>query len=287
MQRLIYLVMIIALAGCGSTPYRDDYTKHVNLVGNQFDELTSVTFAFYGGDNIDLRGHYKDDDEVEQSAILYQGGAGLVGLLVQIGAHASLVDSNRNDKLALAQQEANTQIQALIDQVQDLSLSILVNDNNENLVSEDVLSSETLRLRPIFFSSPDMSQLMLKLVAWIPHPKGGKNKAIYQNMVEVYADKLDEEKRQKLLVNQDDTLALSLAALLNKAVYIALNDVIGVYRKSDKRHKSFFIEQGDKKKVIRGSIVEETCDYQVVQDLHSWFIAIPVESKNPSASCNI
>ncbi|MDP5032236.1 hypothetical protein [Paraglaciecola sp.] len=287
MQRFTFLVFIMVLAGCGSTPYRDDYTKHVNLVKNQFNEPSSLTFTFDGGDSVDLRGHYDGDDEVGQTAILYQGGAGLVGLIAQIGLHASLVDSTRDDKLAVAQQEANAQIQTLIDQVQRLSLPLLLDDMGENLVTRDTVNTQTLRLRPIFFSKPDMSQLMLKLVAWIPHPKGGKNTSLYQNMIEVHGGKFAAVTALDDNTKQGDVLAQSLAVMLKKALQIALNDVTGVYQKSNGAQASFFIEQNNKTRVIRGSVVEENCDYQVVQDLHSWFIAIPVEQKESLVACNI
>ncbi|MFT4747230.1 MAG: hypothetical protein ACI8XG_001308 [Congregibacter sp.] len=38
---------------------------------------------------------------------MYQGGAGLIGLLAQIGTHAAIVNSNRDGKLSMAQEQAN------------------------------------------------------------------------------------------------------------------------------------------------------------------------------------
>ncbi len=98
------IAVVLVFAGCSSTPYRDDYAKHINILTDKYFDKTDFKFSFVENSKVDLHGIYSQDDTVAPSSILYQGGAGFIGLLVQIGAHSSIVQSQRNEKLAEQQE---------------------------------------------------------------------------------------------------------------------------------------------------------------------------------------
>ncbi|WJG08158.1 hypothetical protein [Aliiglaciecola sp. LCG003] len=279
-MRCLIIAITLFFVGCASTPNRDDYAKHVNKVGGTFYNEDSFAFSFAENDNVELRGIHVRDDTAAESPILYQGGAGLIGLFAQIGAHAAIVNSSRNSMLSQAQEQANNQVQPLIEMVDGVSISSLVEQYRTNIVATDSITADTLMVKPIFLSNTEMNQLALKLVVWLPDENGGEKHLRYQNMIQIFGPKLTSEERDLMLQGDNSDIVNALSELLNTALHVVKKDLTGEYSEIDNPDQTFFIKQNNKIKVVRGSLVDEKCGFQIVQDLHSWYIGYPPEQIN-------
>mgnify|MGYP001603384432 FL=1 len=167
-MRFLFIIFAITLVGCGSTPYRDDYTKHVNIIREGYLDETDFKFNFVENPNVDLRGLYSQNDTANASPIMYQGVGGVAGLLVQIGTHSSLIQSQRNSKLAKDQEHANNQILPLIDITTEVPLRDLIGEHSSQIVSLENVGTDTVNIKPIFFSNSDMTELSVKSIVWLP-----------------------------------------------------------------------------------------------------------------------
>jgi hypothetical protein len=281
-MKYLLIIFSLVLVGCGSTPYRDDYAKHVNLITNN---NANFIFDFSEELVVDLRGQYSKNDTATASPILYQGAAGIAGMLIQIGAHSSLINSQRNEKLAAEQKQANQSIASLISLTENISLNNLIQEHSFHQQSLENNDAVIVRMKPIFFSNKEMTKLSLKSIVWIPvddKNKKRKQKYKYKNMIHIYGDELNESQQQKLLDGDATFLSLQLSNLINTAINIAKNDLTGGYPVKTNRNKTFFINDGVEKKVVRGSIIAKQCGYQIIQNLHSWFIAFPLPKTQPN-----
>lgn len=284
-MKCLIIILSFLIAGCGSTPYRDDYAKHVNLMKSSYFSESNFKFSFVENPNVDLRGQYSRNDTADASPILYQGGAGLAGLLVQIGTHSTMVNAQRSEKLAMAQEQANQPVQPLINITKDIELVDLIDEHKLQWVNPDDIDEKILHIKPIFFSNKDMTELSIKAVVWLPKQNKKsrkKQKFNYKNMIHIYGEKFDKVQQQKLIDGDEEFLKLQLSTLLKTAINIAKDDLTGSYAKKKSRTKTFFINNDSGKKVFRGAIVAEKCGYKVIQDLHSWFIALPLKKAENS-----
>lgn len=286
-MRFLLMIFTITLIGCGSTPYRDDYAKHVNLIADNHIDKANFKFSFANNTNVDLRGLYLQNNTADASPMVYQGGAGLIGLLVQIGTHSSLVESERNNKLTKEQKQANKKILPLINKSKEILLIDLIGDYNFQLMSQENEDPDTINIKPIFFSNSDMTKLSLKSIVWFPlqeKSNSRKQKLKYKNLIQVYSPKLTDSQSQKLIEGDSEYLSEVLSSLLKTALYITRNELTGQYYKIKNPAHTFIIEDDSNIKVIRGSVVEEKCEYQIIQDVHSWLIAYP--NPNPKGTCS-
>ncbi|PSW07545.1 hypothetical protein C9I89_02210 [Photobacterium lipolyticum] len=277
-MRFLLIIFTITLIGCGSTPYRDDYAKHVNLIAGNHIDKANFKFSFAKNTNVDLRGLYLQNNTADASPMMYQGGAGLIGLLVQIGTHSSLVESERNEKLTKEQEQANKKILPLISMSKEISLIDLIGDYSFQLVSQENADPDTINIKPIFFSNSGMTKLSLKSIVWLPlqeKSNSRKQKLKYKNLIQVYSPKLTDSQSQKLIEGDSEYLSEVLSSLLKTALYITRNELTGQYYKIKNPSHTFVIEDDSSIKVIRGTVVEEKCEYQIIQDVHSWLIAYP------------
>jgi hypothetical protein len=272
--------MSLIMVGCGSTPYQDDYTKHVNLLDNNYLTNENYKFSFADDDlSVDLRGLYSQNNTVVSTPIMYYGDAGIAGALVQLTTHSVIIQSQRDAKLASQQIEANQVIQPLINLSRDISLNDLIDEHRTNFVAFNQLATDTVVIKPIFFSLTDMSELSIKAIVWMPMPKDEqkrRQKFKYRNMIQVYSPKLTESQYQQILEGDKNLLTDILASLLKKTLDITEAALTGQYNNDNKKTQTFLINTESNNQVLRGSIAAEQCDYQVIQDIHYWFVAYPV-----------
>ena len=265
------------LTACNSTPYRDDFAQHVQLNPTNQLQLSDITIQFDDTKFVELRGLYNQDDAMSGTGIMYDGSAGLAGMLVQIGAHAAMINSGRDSKLSAQQEKANRNIQLLLDRTGQLPLTTIIDDKNV-LVTAAQSGDNTLRIKPIFFSNAKMSRLSLKLVAWLPNTdkKANLKKSPfrYQNMVHIYGP-LPENDDSVLLDITAEELNEAYRHLFNSAIAIVKQDVSGQFSLSEAKTQSFILKQDFRNTVIRGKLAAENCNYQIVKNLRNWFIAIP------------
>lgn len=278
-MRIILILLIISISGC-SSPYRDDYAKHINLLKDQYIPKNDFTFHFNGQNNVDLRGVYSQENNTTSSGIAYHGGAGLAGMLVQIGTHAAIVNSQRNGKLSKEQEHANKSISILRDLAEDMQLVKLLDESDYENYSFENRNSDSLNITPIFFSNNDMTELSLKSIIWMT--SDGSNKVKYKNIIQVYNRKLSEVEHEKLMNGNQEVLSQILSSLLKTTLYIAKNELSGEYTNKESVIQTILIKQNKKQKVIRGTVIAEKCGYQVIKNLHSWFIVYSKDQDNNS-----
>lgn len=277
-MRFLFLSVFFLILGCNSTPNRDDYAKHVNTMGKAFHGENKLAFSFTQSEGIDLRGIHNRDDSTSSTPILYQGGAGLVGMFAQIGAHAAFINSSRNAKLAEEQERADSKISPLINLISGVSIFSLLDRTDSLFVKNNDVDNEALRLKPIFFSNEKMNQVILKLIAWLPDERGRTKNLRYQNMIQVFSPILSENEHALFIDKDNDDVKRMMARQLNTAIHILQGDLTGRYTGLNEPQNTFTILRNNRSKVVRGSVVDNRCGFQVVQDLHSWYIAFPTET---------
>lgn len=279
-MRILITILSLIVMGCGSTPYQDDYTKHVNLLDNNYLTSENYKFSFVDDDlSVDLRGLYSQNDTATSIPIMYYGDAGIVGALVQLTTHSVIINSQRDAKLASQQIEADKFIQPLINLSRDISLNDLVGEHRTHFVAFNQQATDTVVIKPIFFSLTDMSELSIKAIVWMPMPKDQQQKRKefkYRNMIQVYSPRLTESQYQQILEGDKNTLTEILASLLKKTLDITEAALTGQYNNKNKTTQTFLINSESNAQVLRGSIAAEKCDYQVIQDIHYWLVAYPV-----------
>lgn len=278
-MRSLLLITSLILVGCGATPYQDDYTKHVNLLENSYFTDSNYKFSFSEeNQSVDLRGVYSQDDTAYSTPIMYQGGAGLAGAVAQLATHGTIINSMRDSKLAAEQVQANQIIQPLINITQDIRLSDLVGEHHPHLVNFNEASTDTIIIKPIFFSNSEMTELSIKSIVWIPLAKEQqkrKKKFKYKNMIQVYSPKMSETDHKKLLNGDTEVVKQILSSLLNTTLHIAEDALKGQYAKVTSPAETFLIENESENQVIRGYVVADKCNYQVIRDLRLWLFARP------------
>ena len=159
------------------------------------------------------------------------------------------------------------------------------------LMDTNQLTSDVVKIKPIFFSNKDMTEFSIKSIIWLPNTENKKNrirdgkrkkkeKFKYKNMIQVYAEKLSEIEQEKLLSGDNQLLLEILSSLLNKSVNIDKNELTGKYLKNKGKAATFMIDSNNNREVFRGKLVAKDCQFQVIQDLRSWLIAIPTPDDN-------
>lgn len=284
-MRILFILLGLLLTGCGSTPSKDDYVKYVNRLHHQGLSPENIKLFMPSTKSVELRGIYKRDNTVDGTPMLYQGGAGIAGLLVQIGTHSSIVNSQRQDKLAKAQEEANKQIKPLIDRASTIKPTHLFVDYENHITKSVEPNDNTFHVKPIFFSDLDITSLTLKLIIWQEaSTKSRRNKFNYKNLIQVFSDTLTDEEKALAIDNNSNLLKNKLQDLLNRGLNVVLKDLTKQY-KGKHTQETFIVESNNEKQVIRGSKVEVHCNYDVVKTLHSWYMVLPHKS-NESKSCD-
>ncbi len=284
MRLLATCLILLGMVGCsGTSPYRDDYARHVNHAGKAPFTPDTFRMAIAEAERLDLRATYDNDNTAGDSSMLYQGGpgaAGLIAMVAQIGVHSSLVSSQREEKLAAIQNAANQHIIPLLDMSSTMSASELIGKEQSPWLAtaED---AQALLVKPIFFSSQDMSELSLKLVVWLPDPQGTKKRPNhYKNLIQVFAEPLSDTEREKLKAGDKTAFQQHLSNLLSVGLAMTHQATTGQYSQGAGNMQTYKISKQGKFKVIRAAEVASTCHFTIVRDLHKWLIAIPKEKAN-------
>lgn len=279
MRALIAALLFITLVGCVSAPYRDDYTTHVNARSESYDG-NDLEFVLVDGALVDMRGIYAKDDTTSSSPIMYQGGAGLAGLLVQIGTHASIINSQRDQKLSAAQKKANGDISTLISLAEEIDLLALTEKADSGLFKpvDASASAAVVNIKPIFFASSAMNQVSLNTIAWIDAKGGSEGDApIYQNLIQVFSPKLSTQQSERLANGDKRLLSSIVSSLLDTSLKVAKADLTGKYSNVNIPDKTHLVEKHFGAKVVRGAVVDQACGYVVIRDIRSWYIAHAIE----------
>ncbi|UTW03739.1 hypothetical protein KDX31_01480 [Amphritea atlantica] len=291
MRALIAALIFITLAGCVSAPYRDDYTTHVNT-RSEYYAGKDLKFVLAEGSLVDIRGIYSKDNTSSSSPMMYQGGAGLAGLLAQIGTHASLINSQRNKKLAAAQEAANGDIATLISLAEGIDLLALLEQTDSGLISpvEAGAAATDVNIKPIFFASRAMDQISLNTIVWVDAEGSSEgDEPTYQNLIQVFSPKLSTQQSERLANGDKQLLSSLISSLLDTSLKIAKADLTGQYASVNAPDKTYLVEKHFGAKVVRGAVVDHTCGYDVIRDIRLWFVAhsrqAPVTNATTETAC--
>lgn len=288
----LFVIVISGMFGCGSTPYRDDYAQHQNTL-KASDKQLNFTYAFADGTDLDIRGSYQPVSNIGSSNMMYAGDAGLIGLIAQIGIHSAAVSSARENQLSGQQRVANEHITDLILLGQKLSLNDLLGDFQPLVSNEALAAKDVVQIKPIFFSNPRKTKLYMRMIAWIPKTSKNKRKKaefVYRNSFEVFLNKISDDDAQRLVMGDAAFLQEQLSSLLQMGMYMLIHDVNGEFAqrlKTNKTKAQTFLVGADDPKAVRGKLVEERCDYQIVKDLRSWLIALPVQADTETSATEV
>ncbi|MAD89119.1 MAG: hypothetical protein CMK64_05400 [Pseudoalteromonas sp.] len=270
---ILILLLFTALTGCKSVK-RDDYVRATLLPEQNLISATEFKFYLDTQLPIDIRGDYSHDRSIEGGNILYQGPP--AAALAQLFTHAAIASSLKEEKLRAQQDKANEAILPLRNLANSIQLDSIIAENTFYSSELNPDNKKLVNVKPIFFADSTMTNLSLKLVAWIDLPKSKKSKKakkMYQNIIEVHAKPLTREERDVLLSDSSE-LTLRLQKLFNSAVMSVQRDVSGEYS-SPVAQQTLHILEGKKKEFVRGEVLEKSCESVVVKNLRNWIIHYP------------
>jgi hypothetical protein len=285
---VITITLLILLSGCKSTAKSDDYVQFTQLSGNAYELDSLPVFLLKNSEKIDIRGEYNVSNAVDSAGILYQGGAGIAGLLAQIATHAVINDNVRDGQLSAAQSDANKVLQPISHLIADMDTAhITVEDAEEySLAIPSVTSGEHIKSRPIFFVAANFSSISLKNIVWIDgvsaSKRKSKNKYKYSNLIQVSSRKFTNEEKKALLEPENaDFLKKELQNLFHESLTIASREVKGNYRNSKNKMETFRLLGSSSKRYFRAEKVDTINDKLIVRNLRSWLVAMPLASIAP------
>lgn len=287
----IYLVtclLTLVLLGCGSTPYKDDFTTQVNQIDSSAIGDTIYALSPVEAETPDLRGIYSNDTSVGGVNMMYAGDAGLLGVLVQVGVHSAMSQSAQSSKLAKQQSEANKKIQSLLDLNASLSINALLESTDSPFALTSDENASMVNIKPIFFSNDGMNSLSLKMVAWIPKSDSRKTKKdfLYNNMIHVHGVK--KELVESTTIDTEGKLKYEIGKLLSLGLDALHRDLTNTFSDTNIIPvKSYFVTSRDGKKVIRGRKVFDSCDSEVIKNLRNWLIVLPKPKAKSTCSSSL
>ncbi len=213
---------------------------------------------------------------------MYDGSAGLAGMLVQVGAHAAMINSGRDSKLSEQQTLANNNIKLLDELTGKLILGdILSADVMQSIAS--VKDANTVFIKPIFFSDQRMRRLTLKLIAWLP--KDTSKGVIFA--IKIWFKSMITYQTIKIVNLTRPQLHERFQRLLEQGLKIVASDVSGQYQLDNIKTQTFKVKYDDRNTVVRGKLVEETCTHQVIKNLRKWYIVVPKVLPAPVANVDL
>ncbi|WED29378.1 hypothetical protein L3V77_18285 [Vibrio sp. DW001] len=277
-MKVLTLFLLLTMLGCSSSVEIEDYTKYVNNMDNGYIEASHFRFAFDGYAPIDLHGDYSRDDSVHIEPIMYSGEAGLVGVLAQIGAYKSVIDVQRDQKRLEAKKISDEAISPLVELVKHFSTEDLVGKYRSMMVDADVVRhQDILFIKPVFYSNKEMTRFFLISIVELKTKNTSQPK--YRNLIEVHSHILSEADLVEIKSGNIEVLVRNLSSLIQQTLYIAKRELSGQYTIINPKKETFIMD----KKVVRGAMIESRCKYNVIQDLHYWFISYP--SNNDIDKC--
>lgn len=275
-------LLMCSLLGCGSTPKRDDYAE--SITGTyKINADAPLQVQFFNNALCDFRVNYSSNNTVSPDHMMYDGSAGVAGLLAQIAVHAAIKKSAREAKLAENQEGANRYLRPINDVLKTISHKDLVpNDekfhfaiaDTENTIARQP-QNDVLVSHPIFFFSEDLKSLTLKHVVKV-QDKGAKTPK-YQNMIEVIS-KTDATDAKAYWLNTDEQNLLQHIRGLYKDSLLIVHKELAGQLASDVKQKNHRITVNEKSRFERGSAVLQTCNQTVIRNLRGWLIAFPSET---------
>lgn len=277
-MRFISVALSLALVGCASSPHQSNFVGNGYVAVPKPASEAELTFKILNEQNVDMRGIHSKDDSVEGAAVLYQGGAGLAGLLVQIGTHAALVKGQRAGKLSAQQEEANKKISSLIEITNGIPPLDLVGMHRSQFVTADEKGAHTISMEPVFFSNESMTRISLDLTLWTAESKGdGAHDGAfkYQNRLKVHAPKLTEEQSGAFVKGDRSYISETLSFLLQTAIHIIKQDATGQLDNTQNPVKTYHLESDSGRRVLRGRSLVNKCGFQVVRDIRSSIVIFP------------
>lgn len=280
-MRFISLAVSLALVGCASAPHQSNFVGNGYVATPKPLTESDLTFSLINDQNVDMRGTHSKDDSVEAASVMYQGGAGLAGLLVQIGTHAALVQGQRAGKLTAQQEEANKKIASLIEITKGISPTDLSGNHRSKFVKLEQGDAHTISMEPIFFSNENMNRISLDLLVSSPQVDGDDPKSerfSYKNRLKVHARKLTDEQSGAFAAGDRKFISDTLSSLLQTAIHVTTQDALGQYSDPQNPVKTFHVETDDGRQVVRGTSLGNKCGYQIVRDIRSSIVIFPSKS---------
>lgn len=282
------VLLVLLLAGCNSTPKRDDYTQYVakptaseTISGPIFVSLDANKYP-------DFRGVYDADNTIANNSMLYQGGAGGAGVLAQILTHAAVNSSAQKSKLAEQQKKANKVLQPILPALENIGFSDLVYQHEDYVFAQsDAEGTPAIKLQsdPIFFFSKDLKSLTLKHV--VKATKPSSKKPFYQNIVEVVGSNIQEDPVLWWTDNEAQRLRDSVKHLYQLSLRLAAQDIKGQLDAEGVPQRNHRFYQGGELRIERGTELKTDCESRVIRNLRGWLVVYPIEETGVSCQAGL
>lgn len=280
------LITCLMLTACASKPKQDDYLQHVAPSQSVLQESQPVQVLLNAATPLDVRGEYSADDSVNAGNVMYSGAAGIVGMMAQVATHAAISSNMQDSKLSEQQVAANRVLLPLEGVIKATTQQHLQQPSSSVAYTDDATATQLLVSRPIFYMSQDASTVSLRhMVTLQQQNKKGKGKptVLYQNVIEVYAPSVSNEKSKAAIEHwKDNKGALFLQttqSLYAKSMAIVLDDIRGKIT-STGQQKTISFAYGKITRTERATLLSNDCHYTTVRNLRGWLMSIPTTSVN-------
>jgi hypothetical protein len=241
-------------------------------------QLPDDPVAFHGLVNMDNAG-------LGSGGMLYPavGNLGLLGLLVGVATHAALVGGTRSSQ--------ETKIQKAADQVIDPYRDALAQFRTVDLEQRALAltpSTAVAHLRapkdtpageafvvalPTFAMTPDSAALVLDETV-VVRPTATSDKGVEQTVRIISSPRVEEDLREAWKADNGAALKATAAAMMAESLDLALNQA---RHPADEKapFKTLRYAFGDKERVERGQLLEETCSHLVIRTLRGALLVVP------------
>ena len=235
-----------------------------------------------------------DPAGVPQHGMVY--GPNVVGFFAGIITHGVIVGSAQERQRKQAQDAADRVLLPFETVIRDYTSRALLEHALEKLETADrkKLVEPTLDpgaywlvdSLPVFLMTQDRRALIVENTLTIFRP-GSASKATYRNTIKVVSDARDASDLIPFWSdNNGEKLKDESASLLARSLEIAMRGAVDTAGKGTGVHRTFHYREGDKQKMERGELVNETCRRIVLRNLRGWIMSVPAAAKpEPPNTC--
>ena len=254
--------------------------RHDALPAWTLAALPDDPVAFHGLVNMDNAG-------LGSGSMLYPtGGLGVLGLLVGVATHAALVGGSRSSqesKMQLAADKVLDPYRASLAQFHqhDLQQRALVATPSSavahlNAARETPPGDVFVETSPVFAMTADAAALVLDETV-VVRPGPTSDKGVQQVLRVISAPRPEPDLRAAWSADDGAALKSTAASLMAQSLDIAL--ALSRQPADDKlAFRTLRYSFGDRERMERGQLLEETCDHLVIRTLRGAVLVVPHKS---------
>jgi hypothetical protein len=229
--------------------------------------------AFQGVVNLDQAG-------VQHGGILYQGGAGLAGLLVQVLAHAAITNAARSSQKNTLQDEADKVLSDYRSAIDGFAPDDLLRRTTALLrasapeLRDAGAARWAVEVLPIFRMTQDRRALIVDSVVTVRATDAVD--VVRRVAVRVVSDPLlAEGAAERWATDEGEPLKRESTKLLAQAVELSLSDIAGRWDASAAPQRTIRYDEGGDERVERAQVLDQGCSRSLVRTLRGDLMSVP------------